>query len=109
MKVDVIYEKHFKQWDRISVANSMSSGFLIREMVAYFFSLMCSLIQNVFLIWSTGVFTQHSVVGLETRRRRDLLGGVETWFHRTKLSSTRILYNDGKFVRHEVVQNGESF
>jgi hypothetical protein len=61
------------------------------------------------MIWLTGVFTQHSVVGLETRRRRDLLGGVETWFHRTELSSARIFHNDGEFIRYEVVQNGESF
>lgn len=72
--------------------------------VPFLFAGVCKM-----LIFRTGILTQHSVMGLEARGRRDLSGGTETRFHRTELSRAGLFHYDGKLVCHEVVQNGESF
>jgi hypothetical protein len=58
--------------------------------------------------YPAGVPAQHSFVGLETRRRRDLLGRAETGVHRAVVPGTRVLHDDGEPVRDALLQNGKT-
>ena len=55
-----------------------------------------------------GVPVEHTELGLEARRWHCLLGGAETWLHRTELSGTGILNPDGEPVHYALVQDGNT-
>lgn len=54
-----------------------------------------------------GLPPKHSIMGLEARRRRHLLGGAETRLHRAELPRARLLHHDGQPVRHAQLQDGQ--
>lgn len=55
----------------------------------------------------SGLFTEHSIVGLETRWWCHLFGRIKIRFYRSKLPGSRLFDYDGEFICHEVFQNGK--
>lgn len=54
-----------------------------------------------------GVLAEHTIVGLETRRRCHLPGRAEVGLHSTELPGARILHHDGQLVRYAIFQDGK--
>lgn len=48
-----------------------------------------------------GLPSEHSIVGLEAGRRRNLPGRVEAGIHRAELPRARLLHYDGQSLRYE--------
>lgn len=54
-----------------------------------------------------GVSSEHSFMGLEARRRRDLPRRAKARLYRAKLPRARLLHHDGQPLRYAKLQNGQ--